>query len=378
MHSREPDITEPTEEYVDNKGTGVEFEDVAGTPSEEPKPWDPDLIRIHTKTFSLRQILDMIEDKDIDLAPDFQRYYVWKDQQKSSLIESILLGIPMPSFYFTEEDDARMLVVDGVQRLMTIHGFARGKTFRLAELEYLDELADKCFNELDPPMQRRFNNTQILAHVIDPQTPGAVKFDVFKRINTGGAPLSAQEIRHCMSGPRTRALLKRCTQLSSFNDATRGSLQNHIRMADQEVVLRHIAFSRSSTDKYRQHRSFDAFLSSATDSLERLCDDEHNQIVESFDIAMKLAHDVFGRVAFRKREDTPLNRALFDVWSVVLVEIDNAEEVRARGEHIKNGNQNALDDDQNFIRAITQGTGDPVRVAYRFRRGREILAEALR
>jgi hypothetical protein len=377
MLDKELDIAKATEEYVDNKATGVEVEEVAGAQSEEPRPWDPDQIRIHTKTFSLRQILDMIDDKEIDLAPDFQRYYVWKDSQKSSMIESILLGIPMPSFYFTEKEDARMLVVDGVQRLMTIHGFARGKAFRLAELEYLDELTDKGFDELDAPLRRRFNNTQILAHVIDPQTPGAVKFDVFKRINTGGAPLSAQEIRHCMSGSRTRSLLKRCTHLDSFKEATRGSLNKHIRMADQEVALRYIAFSRNSTDEYRKYSSFDAFLSSATDSLEALGDDEHTNIVNTFDEAMKLAHEVFGRGAFRKREDTPLNRALFDVWSVVLVEHDKPTEVRAVRHRIKAGNQEALDQDQDFVRAITQGTGDPARVAYRFSKGRKILAEAL-
>lgn len=378
MPEQEPDFLETTEEYVDNKATGVEVEEVDGTKSEEPRPWDPDQIRIHTKTFSLRQILDMIGDNEINLAPDFQRYYVWKDSQKSSLIESILLGIPMPSFYFTEKEDARMLVVDGVQRLMTIHGFARGEAFRLAELEYLDELADKSFDELDAPLRRRFNNTQILAHVIDPQTPGAVKFDVFKRINTGGSPLSAQEIRHCMSGSRTRTLLKRCTQLVSFNEATRGSLKKHIRMADQEVALRYIAFSRNSTDEYRKHPSFDAFLSSTTDSLELLGNDEHDNIVNTFDEAMRLAHEVFGRGAFRKREDTPLNRALFDVWSVVLVERDNAAEVRAVKDRIKSRNQDALERDQDFVKAITQGTGDPARVAYRFSKGREILAEALR
>lgn len=378
MPEQEPDFLETTEEYVDNKATGVEVEEVDGTKSEEPRPWDPDQIRIHTKTFSLRQILDMIGDNEINLAPDFQRYYVWKDSQKSSLIESILLGIPMPSFYFTEKEDARMLVVDGVQRLMTIHGFARGEAFRLAELEYLDELADKSFDELDAPLRRRFNNTQILAHVIDPQTPGAVKFDVFKRINIGGSPLSAQEIRHCMSGSRTRTLLKRCTQLVSFNEATRGSLKKHIRMADQEVALRYIAFSRNSTDEYRKHPSFDAFLSSTTDSLELLGNDEHDNIVNTFDEAMRLAHEVFGRGAFRKREDTPLNRALFDVWSVVLVERDNAAEVRAVKDRIKSRNQDALERDQDFVKAITQGTGDPARVAYRFSKGREILAEALR
>ncbi len=366
------------QEYVDNQGTGVEVEDVEGEwAPDEPRPWDPDQIRIHTKTFSLRQIVDMIDDKDIDLAPDFQRYYVWKDRQKSSLIESILLGIPLPSFYFTEESDARMQVVDGVQRLTTIHSFVRKDVFRLRDLEYLDGLNGKGFADLDAPMKRRFHNTQILAHVIDPQTPTAVKFDVFKRINTGGAPLSAQEIRHCMSGPRARALLRRCTELKSFYVATLGSLHNHIRMADQEVVLRHIAFSRSTIDEYRKHPSLDAFLSSVTDGIEKWKDADHDEIVDTFDRAMVLAHEVFSALAFRKRKGTPLNRALFDVWSVVLVEQDASEVLNAK-DRIADGSQAALDHDAEFGRAVTQATGDPNRVAYRFEKARQIVAEALR
>ncbi len=366
------------QEYVDNEATGVEVEDVEGDGVlEEKKPWDPDKIRIHPKTFSLRQIMDMIDDHDIDLAPDFQRYYVWKERQKSSLIESILLGIPMPSFYFTEEPDARMRVVDGVQRLTTIHGFAREQAFKLRRLEYLNELDDKSFDDLSAPLKRRYHNTQILAHVIDPQTPPAVKFDVFKRINTGGAPLSAQEIRHCMSGPRARALLRRCTDLDSFHEATRGSLKKHIRMADQEVALRHIAFSRHTIDVYRSHPSFDAFLSFVTEALEKIDERERDVIVHRFDQAMTLARQVFGDLAFRKREDTPLNRALFDVWSVVLVEQDPSAVVGAKN-RIVAGARTALDDDADFVRAVSQATGDPARVAYRFMKGRQIVAEALR
>ncbi len=366
------------EEYVDNKATGVEVEETQledATDTKEQSPWNPDDIRIHTKTFSLRQVLDMIDEEDIDLAPDYQRAYVWKRRQKSSLIESILLGIPMPSFYFNEASDGRMQVVDGVQRLSTIHGFARKNQFTLTNLEYLDEdLGGKGFDQLEAAMKRRFNNTQIFAHVIDPQTPTAVKFDVFKRINTGGEPLKAQEIRHCMSGPRARELLLQCTQLKTFQQATRGKLKNHPRMADREVVLRHIAFSLPH--KYRDHASFDAFLSATTSALEQLDDDRHQQIVTTFDRAMTLAYDVFGNAAFRKRKGTPLNRALFDVWSVVLVEHDEHAIFGAK-QRIAQLASAAIREDDKFVQAISQGTGDPIRVTYRFNKGRQIVAQAL-
>ena len=90
------------EEYFESHATGVEVETEDSPSPDEPKPWDPEKIRIHTKHYSLRQLVDMIEEHDVDLAPDFQRHYVWKDAQRWSLIESLLLGIPLPSFYFNE------------------------------------------------------------------------------------------------------------------------------------------------------------------------------------------------------------------------------------------------------------------------------------
>ncbi|MFM7204347.1 MAG: DUF262 domain-containing protein [Myxococcota bacterium] len=120
---RDPELVQAVEEYFGNLPTGIEAEEEPtsdGEPHDSPQPWDPDKIRVHTKHYSLRQLVDMIRDEDLDLAPDFQRQYVWKAQQRSDLIESLLIGIPIPSFYLNEEKDGKMQVVDGVQRLSTI------------------------------------------------------------------------------------------------------------------------------------------------------------------------------------------------------------------------------------------------------------------
>ena len=87
------------------------------------KPWDPSKIRITTKHFSLRDVVDQIVDEEIDLSPDFQRDYVWKQRQRTRLVESILLGIPLPAFYFNQNSEGTYQVVDGVQRLSTISLF---------------------------------------------------------------------------------------------------------------------------------------------------------------------------------------------------------------------------------------------------------------
>ena len=242
---------EPKEEFFENDATDIEVENV-GEASAQSKPWDPNKIRISTKPFSLRQVVDMIADGDIDLAPDFQRLYVWKPLQKSRLIESILLGIPLPAFYFNQDLAGAMQVVDGVQRLTTINRFAKGED-TLAGLEYLTGLEGQSFNDLDVVLRRRFQQTQIFVNVIEPQTPDDVKFDVFRRINTGGSPLTAQEIRHCMSRAKSRSLLKALTSMPSFHEATAEAFRHERRMADREVVLRFCAFrSLPSVDDYHE------------------------------------------------------------------------------------------------------------------------------
>lgn len=165
----------------------------------------------------------------------------------------------LPAFYFAEDANGMMRVIDGLQRLSTVHDFVRAKSFSLAGLEYLDSVGGRHFDQLPAAMQRRINNAQIVVHVIDPATPPEVKYDIFKRINTGGSPLNAQEIRHCMSLDRSREFLKQCALTDEFNLATNGNLKKHIRMDDREVVLRYCAFRFLGIDGHAQSGSIEGY-----------------------------------------------------------------------------------------------------------------------
>jgi hypothetical protein len=366
--------TNVREEYFENAPTGVETE----LDDEEPgttRPWNPDDIRVGTKQFSLRNILDLIDDGDLELAPDFQRNTVWKARQKSRLIESVLLQIPLPAFYFAEDTNGMMRVVDGLQRLSTVHSYVRGgpQAFTLADLEYLDSAEKKRFNELPPALQRRINNAQIVVHVIDPTTPAGVKYDIFKRINTGGTPLNAQEIRHCMSTDRSRSFLKRCTHTMEFDRATGGRFRDHIRMDDREVVLRYCAFWLRGVDGYVAEGSMDPFLETTTamlDDARKISDDRLEELYAAFRSAMAKCYEVFGEHAFRKwpRKVTtrnPINRPLFESWSYVLGQYDLAALTR-RKDLVVSAARDLMTDHSGYIDAITTSTGDPRKVRLRF------------
>lgn len=296
-----------TEEHFLDTGTGVEAEIEADDAIPEiDRPWNPEQIRVNTKQFSLRNALDMIEDDSLELAPDFQRGRVWKLVQKSRLIESVLLQIPLPAFYFAEDTDGYMRVVDGLQRLSTIQDFVRGGAalgFALKGLEYLKGAVEgKRFEDLPAPWKRRIYNTQIVTHVIDPTTPPDVMYDIFKRINTGGTPLNAQEIRHCMSKDRSRSILRNMTSTPEFNAATNG-MGGHIRMNDREMALRFAAFWLLGTDGYAKSAAMDSFLQRTTtmlDSENEVDDAGVSALMSAFDGAMVNARLVFGYQAFRK------------------------------------------------------------------------------
>lgn len=361
--------------------------DVEAEQDDEPqdidRPWNPESIRVGTKSFSLRNMLDAIDEGSLDLAPDFQRLKVWKSAQKSSLIESVLLQIPLPAFYFAEDRDGTLRVVDGVQRLTTVYDFVRGgpgSAFALAGLEYIDDIVGKRFDDLPLPWQRRLYNTQIVAHVIDPSTPRLVMYDIFKRINTGGTPLNAQEIRHCMSLARSRDFLRFLTAAPEFVRATAGALESQRRMIDREVVLRFCAFWLFGPERYEA--PMDAFLWEVTDALDNpklVTEEKLREIGSAFVTGLRNSIEIFGENAFRKWPEgderrNPFNRALFECWTVELARLGTLRSESQRLE-IREDARRAMAENEVYIAAISTSTGDRRRVRNRFAVTREIIEE---
>jgi hypothetical protein len=363
--------------------TEPEIEGDDGDESAKARPWDPRDIRVGTKQWSLRQVVDEINDGTIDIAPDFQRGYVWKERQKIQLIESVLLGIPLPAFYFNQDKENRHQVVDGVQRLTTIQQYAMN-AFRLEKphLEYLEHLEGKLFKDLEPAVRRRFHQTQIVVHVIDARSPYDLKFNIFKRINTGGTRLEPQEIRHCMAKHRARDVLKSLVQVPDFAGAIR--LKKCERMEDRELALRFVAFRRliagGGVEKYKSDERFEDFLNAAMEDLDdttAVPDSEIENLGRSFTRAMTNCLRVFGRQAFRKKPTGgPLNRALFDCWTSALADVPTKDAV-AVAQGIVERFEVAINSDEKFQNSVGYAIGNPERIQTRFNKAHDIVREAL-
>ena len=162
------------------------------------EPFDPSKIKVRTIPVLVDQLVERIRHAEIDLAPDFQRMRgIWKPVNKSRLIESLLLRIPIPVFYVAADVDDNWEVVDGVQRMSTLYDYITDQ-FALTGLEYRVEFNGRHFEQLPRVMQRRIRETQLVVNVIEPGTPAEVMFNIFSRINTGGMKLNGQEIRHAL------------------------------------------------------------------------------------------------------------------------------------------------------------------------------------
>jgi Protein of unknown function DUF262 len=353
---------------IEEPGTGIEAESVST--DEITEPFDPTEIRIETRMLTIDLLGARIRNGELNLSPEFQRKAgIWSLGAQSRLIESMLIRIPLPAFYFDATDENRWVVVDGLQRLTTIDRFVIQQSFRLEGLEFL-KLDGLFYSQLPRNLQRRIDETQVTIYVIEKGTPPEVKFNIFKRINTGGLPLSAQEIRHALNqGPATRFLAD-LARMPEFLRATDYSIRDD-RMADRECVLRFLAFLISSPGDYRS-KDFDSFLNDRMADLNRMPQIDLDTYRGIFGQTMLAAYDLFGREAFRKRYDEnasryPINKALFEAWCVNLANL-NSRDLAILKERKSLARQSFISimNTRDFDRAISQGTGDPGKVRLRF------------
>jgi len=352
-------------------GSGIEPE-ITESEDKITEPFDPTLIRVETKPLSMDLLIARIREKEIDLMPDFQRKAgIWSDAAQSRLIESMLIRIPLPAFYMDASDEDKWLVVDGLQRLTAINRFVIKKELKLTGLEFLNNLSGMGFDELPRNFRRRINETQVTVYLIEKDTPPEVKFNIFKRINTGGLPLSSQEIRHALNQGEATKMLKRLAESDTFKNVTVRGIRDH-RMAAQECVLRFMAFTLKSYRSYKS-KDFDNFLNTAMITINNMQENNRMKLEDSFVRSLNASSDIFGIYAFRKQYRknvgrNPINKALFETWTVNLNNLDDVQlkELMGKKEELVNGFIELMNSTIGFDDAISQGTGSVAKVDLRF------------
>ena len=210
-------------------------------------------VSFDTYDLGVRQILDMIGSKDINVAPEYQRKFVWEDTRQSEFIESVFLGIPTPSLYMATNKDSTWEVVDGVQRLSTLVHFSGTDEQRkstldfpqplmLKGLEKLTTFNDNKFSRLPKSIQLAFMTRPLRVTVLNDKSDMGVRFDLFERLNSGGVKLEDQEIRNCVYRGLFNDELKKFAQDSNFRQVVKLSDADKTNGTVEELALRFFAF----------------------------------------------------------------------------------------------------------------------------------------
>ncbi|MCA8214187.1 DUF262 domain-containing protein [Burkholderia cepacia] len=383
----------PEELADEGMKAGVEQEETEHFSTHEP--FDPASISISSKVVALDTVLRRIRNSTIKLAPSFQRNYVWDDQRKSLLIESMMLRIPLPMFYVSEDKDGVWEVVDGLQRLTTIRDYILGpdddgKGFALKGLEFWGERFDgKMFFDIDKKMNvaRIINNimeAELSFTIINPDTPEKVKRNIFKRINTGGMRLSAQEIRHALYQGEATDLLKLLVNSNEYKSVIGETVKDN-RMAGRELIIRYLSFNIRGWRAFKG--DMDSFLSDTMRwingdiTFDKVSPYDQGRISSIFEMALSRNKKLFGDHAFRRsrgdQRRTPVNKSLFEMWMFCFSRIsdDFFASIISRKKEFQIKYYDLLDYDDDFIDSIGRHGGDLIGVKNRYTKIIELLNE---
>jgi uncharacterized protein with ParB-like and HNH nuclease domain len=327
--------------------------DYVDVPKEELDDFysDDDLFKISSwgADLSFRELISRYDENEL-VKPELQRNYVWDKSEASRFIDSILLGLPVPSIFLAKTQSEKLLIIDGYQRLMTVRDFVKGvfskdkSVFKLSRTEKIHaRWRGKAFVELEEDEQRKIKNTTIHAIIFMQQHPvdgDTSLFQVFERINSSGRTLLPQEIRNCIyQGPINSLLFE-----LNANKKWRllwGNDQQDERMRDLEYILRFFALSDESIISSKEapgQISLKKYLNQYMDSKNKA--DFIQTLRERFLSSIDYAYEHFGVGAFHNISPTEESKlvAKFSptVFDSVLIAIDIAQR-RGGIDHVKDG-----------------------------------------
>lgn len=345
-------------------------------------PFNPNDIEIETPPYTIGYLIDRMEHGEINMNTDFQREgNLWTEEKQSRLIESILLGLPLPAFYF-DTTNPQWDIIDGLQRCCSIENFCVKKTLKLKGLEFLAKKEGKPyldrlgFDDLDRTLQRSIITRPITVNLIK-KAHKSIRFILFKRLNTGGLELTGQEIRNAVYQGIPSETMKNLAKLKQFSKATGGKIPKN-RMQDRDFISRFIAFYLIDYSKYQP--GLDDFINSSMELLEKT--DVHKMETD-FVNALDLSVKVFSEDAFRKRtargdRRRPINKAYFEVITVTFAKLTVEEKNQVlQNKRLLCDNLIALMNSDRYSNALSGGTGTRDSVNIRFSWFKQVLQKSM-
>lgn len=306
----------------------------------------------------VKDLVKDIQDGMIILDPDYQRNYVWNNTKASLLIESILLNIPIPVIYASENEEGKWIIVDGLQRLYSLQRFFEMQ-FKLTGLETLEELNGLKYNTINDMVRNRLDRGELRIIVLQNDSDPNIQFDIFMRLNTGAVKLNEQELRNCLYRGKLNNLIKKIAKED-------GILKKLIsvktdRMLTNELILRYLAVSEHFDKEKNRIQNYDGRIKNLINSyMDQHKNDEDESLIsiqKKVETQLEKAYEVFGELAFKKNDKTTKpNAALFECIMLSFEDF-SLENLKSKKEDIKDLLHSLLSD-YDFVKSIDKATGN--------------------
>jgi len=341
-------------------------------------PYDPTQadIDIREDPQTIFELMRKYDQGKLIIDPEFQRNLVWKIEQKSKFIESVILNFPLPPWYVNQTVEGKYIIVDGLQRTSTLYQFIHNE-FKLTGLEALTNLNGRDFaglKELSGNYQARIEDKKLNLYIIKPSVPTKVVYDIFNRINTGGTILERQEVRNCIFLGKATKLLKELSEEDYFKKAIDYGISPQ-RMKDREVILRYLAWKIFNYETEYQGDLSD-FLEKAMKKINLMSDEEIAALKKDFQRVMSWTFEFFGGRNFRlpsKNSRGRINVAIFE--SVSYFFSLKSDEFLLENKTTIQSNFDKLLLDTEYLEAVKYATSSRSKAIARFNRVEKILGD---
>lgn len=348
-------------------------------------------VKTQSIEYDLETLVKKINKGYIKLNPDYQRNHRWRDETSSKLIESLILNIPIPVIYLSEdvdvdeevEDDVpRYSVIDGQQRLTAITKYMNNQ-FELVGLEVLEDLNGYDYDNLPPFLVRRLEERTIKCLRIDSTIDPQVKYDIFERLNSGAVELEAQELRNAIYRGKFNNMIKKLArnkdfmELLNINEDDLESNNKVKKMQDIELVLRFFALDNDNYINIK--KGFKKFLSDEMEKFNKYDNDKLEKMEKKFENCMRIINNSFGDLAFAKYKYenskyikmSNFNAAVFDALCIgisMTVELNKDEISQEKVQKFKE-----LFKKKSFFESISGSVNDREKVKTRIEMAKEVL-----
>lgn len=292
---------------------------------------------------SLGELINLYKDEELEIHPEFQRFFRWNNYQKTKFIESILLGIPIPPIFVSQREDGVWDVVDGLQRLSTIFEFVgilrdeNGEKLppsKLLGTKFLPSLENKVWenkydeiNSFSKEQRIKFKREKLDVKIIKDSSYKEAKYELFQRINTGGSQLTDQELRNCLLIMLDRDFyewLENLRKYEHFYNCIPLTEKQYLEQYDMEIIIRFLVYRNVNLDKIKGNEDMGEFI---TDNIVKLIENKSLDLKKEetiFKNTFKYLDEILGDNCFRKFDGNKFKGAFsLSAFEVISTGISN-------------------------------------------------------